>query len=350
MSVLRRGLGKYILDLDAGCDEVQVICAAEEQRTRPAIIPDGHLDRVLGVEETSVELERLRITRDWVQHGETKAFHFKNGKLAGGFFYAPGRRYRQVLVRAESSGGRGVEMSHAVVASSPLSGLYFGHWLRECLPQVLLAKSLGPAIELFDCRDRYTHSDYADLADLRCPSVARGCFGRLTILEDHHQNSHRVARYREVGRRIREKAGTPNQAPPHGVFLLRGGSGAERRLTNEQQVADHLAGKGFRVIDHASMTPQQLVRAMSGTKVVVAVEGSHIAHAIYTLADPGALMVLQPPARFNNVYKDVCDAMNWSYGTYVCVPDGKGHSFRLDDFDLMDRIIDQTLAAVGQPL
>lgn len=78
---------------------------------------------------------------------------------------------------------------------------------------------------------------------------------------------------------------------------------------------------------------------MPGTaKLVVGVEGSHLIHAMVTIAEGGTLLVLQPPNRFNNPLKDYTDClgMNYAFLTGHAVEDG----FEVD-LDQLARLLEQ---------
>jgi hypothetical protein len=64
---------------------------------------------------------------------------------------------------------------------------------------------------------------------------------------------------------------------------------------------------------------------------VVATEGSHLAHAIYTMAADGVICALQPPYRFNNIYKDYADCVGLRYAFVVGAPADAGFVIGEDD-------------------
>jgi hypothetical protein len=72
------------------------------------------------------------------------------------------------------------------------------------------------------------------------------------------------------------------------------------------------------------MSSGEIARKSMDAKVVVSVEGSHISHVIYTIADRGKLIVLQPPERFAMPYKEYTDRMEMSFGFTVGTPHEDG--------------------------
>ncbi|MCG8586194.1 MAG: glycosyltransferase family 61 protein, partial [Pirellulales bacterium] len=279
---------RYIHALHEACDDVDLLSDPEEHPARPAITLPGHMGRVLGFGPTTEERELQRLNRKSIEHGATRAYHFDHARIQHGDLLSRTRRRRQILLEAIDNGRHDVEMRHAVVAGTPLGAKYFGHWLVDDLPQFLLAQTLGPPIQLFDPASHYTLSDYATLAGIQCDAVSSGRFERLTVLEDFHQNSFRMQRAREIRRRLVEATKVVADRPPTGIYLKRGTTGVLRQLTNEEQLADHLAAQGFVIIDHTRMTAAEIFRTAHEAPLVVCVEGSHEAHALYAMADAAA--------------------------------------------------------------
>lgn len=73
---------------------------------------------------------------------------------------------------------------------------------------------------------------------------------------------------------------------------------------------------------------------------MVATEGSHLAHGILAADDDCTFLVLQPPRRFNNIYKGFTDAMGMRYAFLVGASrDGTNFVFSLGVVaGMLDRI------------
>jgi capsular polysaccharide biosynthesis protein len=67
------------------------------------------------------------------------------------------------------------------------------------------------------------------------------------------------------------------------------------------------------VVDPQHQSAAEIVATIRGARIVVGVEGSHLAHGLFSMAPEGTLLVLQPPYRFNNVHKDYTDCMDLKY-------------------------------------
>jgi hypothetical protein len=70
---------------------------------------------------------------------------------------------------------------------------------------------------------------------------------------------------------------------------------------------------------------------------VVSVEGSALTHAYLTMQEQGAIITIQPPYRFDNVWKDFTDLLGMKYGFVVAK--GNRDGFRVDPDEIL-RVID----------
>ena len=70
-------------------------------------------------------------------------------------------------------------------------------------------------------------------------------------------------------------------------------------------------------------------------------------HSLFTMATDGALCLLQPPYRFNNVLKNYTDCLGMCYGFLTGCAEEGGFSVELDQLKrLLDRL-DQRASMVG---
>ena len=122
---------------------------------------------------------------------------------------------------------------------------------------------------------------------------------------------------------------------PHVVAVFEPDCGYPERWS----VVRWIDGAHPAVVDPDTMSAQEIARISNGARLVVGLEGSHLAHSIYPIADAGTLLVLQPPLRFNNVYKDLSDAMGLNYAFLVGEPAAGGFTVDLDRLGrLLDRV------------
>lgn len=337
---LGRLLGKP-LDLSAYATDCETVCPEEERAVPPAIYLEEHLSRVSGVDHLSTLDLHFRWLHDRVvRHAATRIYRIGPARLFRGGLYT---RRREVMLRMlpESSPGSTVHLSRALLADSDFGNLYFGHWLHDVVPATLLAGERMPALVFRE--PPYPHaSGYSKLLDLKTTVGNSGSIDDLYVLEDDAQNSHKAARYRELRDRMARNLGPVAASGSRGVFIARGQRGIPgRQLTNEGALVEHLTRQGFDAVWPETMSVEALMRRLWNAPMAISVEGSAIDHALYSIAPTGAYLVLQPPHRFNNLEKGVCDAVGRPYGIYVCEPVGKAEgTFAVDSFSDLDRVID----------
>jgi capsular polysaccharide biosynthesis protein len=105
------------------------------------------------------------------------------------------------------------------------------------------------------------------------------------------------------------------------VFIRRRGSGVARYLANEADLEKRLEQRGFEIVDPASQTTDEIVRRVRDAAIICGVEGSALVHGVLSMAADAALVVIQPPYRFSNIWKDYCDALNIKYAYIVVIGD-----------------------------
>jgi hypothetical protein len=242
---------------------------------------------------------------------------------------------RRIAEFENSPRGDDVRMPSAAVSSTFMGSIYFGHWLRDDATLNVAVQSMAPTIHV--ARKAYSHEvGYRELLSLSERHVARGRFGDLILLDDWGQNEYKRQRYQELRARVRQ------QIPTRGherVYLKRGRTSGQRGrdLLNADAIESTLVQQGFVVADPDKMSAREIATLSMEAKLIVGVEGSHLAHTIYPIAHAGTILVLQPPYRFNNVYKDVADAMGLNYAFVVGDADNVGFTI---DPDRVKRTLD----------
>lgn len=319
------------------------LCAAETTTVPPAIFLPGETDRIRGYSPwTSRENETVSIRGGQATHEATRAFVLENARIAGPMIYCGAYKagHGHGPERKTLRPGTAVHtLPRGHLGSAWAGSQFFGPFLRD-LPLEMIPDPGAPVIGL--AGKAYPHAPgYRTLLGLPAPEVVqRGRIGELTVYEDFAQNSFKVARYRTLRQRLRNTLGKPVSAPA-GVYLRRGSGGEPRVLANEVAVEAVLAARGFDILDPSVMEAEVLARRCLEAPVVVSIEGSHVSHAIYPIAEDGAFVILQPPDRFSTVHKQFADALGMRFAFQVGTP-GEG-GFSVDPGALM-RLLDR----VGQ--
>lgn len=339
---LVRGRGRED-DFLRQADRVREIAPGERFSGRPALYLEGDLDKVRSFEAwRNWDMEWRFISGAAIDHRPTWAYEFSDVAMSGPFVFHKRTRGHygagdQGSFLRDRSEWQDLKAAHLVTCRN--GSEYFGHFMWDNLPMELLPGAEEMGITLCG-QSRWHEEDYRRLYDLPKPKLVRfGRVGRLTVYNDTGQNSHRAARYRKLRARVRQALINKRNLPPSvGVFVQRGTTGADRELVNEAEIIGELRGLGFDIINPDTMGGEEIAQRTLDAKVVVGVDGSHVAHTLYTIADDGAFLILQPPDRFSMVYKEFTDSLDMTYAFLVGEPTAGG--FSIDTGDLK-RLLDK---------
>lgn len=318
--------------LETIASETVVVAEAERGIRSSAAYLAGQLDRVKGVQPaTTQQLEMERISETPVHHRATTAYRLRNCTLVGGALYCGGARHQMLKDRPPFIGSINSEIGQAAFVGTPVSDVFFGHYLVDDSATALLASDFGPAYRPFSRHHaNWNHPiEYHRMMGIDLKVTGNARIRDAWVFDDVGMNQNRRKRLES----LRERLGSrPAVRSGHGVFLIRGTSGHQLRLLrNEDEIADNLASRGFEIVDPARETAYDIIRKLSGASIAIGVEGSALGHAFLTLADKGALLTIQPPYYFNNVWKDFTDLMGMRYGFVVAEGDREGFDLNLDD-------------------
>lgn len=300
------------------CDREWIISPSCVSYAPSAIWLPGEIEKITGYgPDTNIEHERLRINGGHREHAATIARVLRNADIYGGYIYKNAAKI-QIGIQAE----RLLRNSHstetkdsAALACSLNDSQYFGHWITDGIPLLMAGRELAPPIRNSNPMTPH-QKEYLSILEMSYDSFTEGRIRELIIIEDFGQNQYKSDRYNK----IRSRFYNPRLRSAHpGAIILRGTSGntLNRILINEKQIADYLKSIGFKIINPEQQSVKEIIEAISGARIVVGVEGSQLAHALFPMAQEGTLLVLQPPYRFNNVHKDYTDCMNLKYAFMV---------------------------------
>lgn len=344
--LLRRGvhrlLARRFVDLRSLACRRWVVCPGDERRVPPAIHPPEAMSKVRRLCNTRDRAAEQRLLEGGVvKHEPTEAYVVRNVDLVGAWLYSragklqPGFGAEKIVLR-DLPPRRTIR--RATLVSNNSGSHYFGNFLWDDLPLELLDEDRASHIAVV--KRPYEHeSTYRELFDTpQAPVVQHARIEELTIFSDFAQNASKEARMRTLRARIRRQVKRAENGAP-GVYIRRGQSGERRVMENEADIEEHLAAHGFMIIDPAVTSARDIAAKSLDAKLVIGVEGSHLAHALYTMADDAAFLVLQPPYRFSLVHKEFADRLGMRYAFLVGDPSPNGFSVRLDDLEAMlDRL------------
>jgi capsular polysaccharide biosynthesis protein len=213
-----------------------------------------------------------------------------------------------------------IEVDDAVLVAGVAGSTWFGHWLEDEVPLQILASSFG--LPIAHVRAEYLHErKYRELLTLEHPMrVGTARVSRLKIVEEFAQNPSKARRYW----RIRSQLARTTKTAVDRVFLNRGSTGTSRTLTNEAQLVARFRAEGFTIVDMATSSLSEILQDLIGASLVVGVEGSHLAHALYTIKDFGQLVILAPAHRAYTTVADIAPFCRIHASMYICTPENDG--------------------------
>jgi hypothetical protein len=343
---VRRLLAGRGADLLSLASESRTLCPAERRTIPPAHRLPGAEDRIVALSPwRNEQVERLMIEGGVMEHMASVAHVVEGVALRGPWGYRGvaktlfGHGRREYLLRGAGPPER-LDAAH-MMSNWAASGYFFNH-MADIYPLELLP---GPDAHRIASPAKAFEDDavYRRLFGLpRPPVVSCAHVARLTVYADVAQNSLKVARYRALRARLRAALGTP-KAPPAGIYLKRGTTGERRVVANEAEIEALMARLAFDVVEPAALPAEEVARRLLDAPIIVGVEGSHLAHALYTLAEGGTLLVFQPPDRFSMDFKGLTDCLDMAFAFLVGTPAPDGFSIDAGELArLVETIPDRT--------
>jgi hypothetical protein len=313
------------------------ICSAESNMRPKAFFLDNQLERITGWMFCGDDPLREINGGEMVGHFACRGYLLRDAFLVDGTLYK-GSGSLSLLPRSSGLPRLRVdaEIRRGAIYATFAGLKYFGSWLIDDVLTYPLAVAEGEPVTL-DGPSTGHKAGYEQWLDMKPTRTQSAYLHEAVIFMDYAQNSSKRARAGATSERLLARV----QAAPHpGVFLLRksSGQGKPRLLLNEVELAEQLARtRGLRIVDPVEVDVPTLVSLCAGARVVVGVEGSALAHAVYMLAPGGALVALQPPDRFCTVFKHVVERDARHFGFVVGQPRGEG--FFVDP-DELERTLD----------
>lgn len=275
-----------------------------------------------------------------------KVHEFRDAYLVDGSVYI--NNSIRVELRSTSERGNGLQrfsiiprqprddFDEAVLAAGVAGSTWFGHWLEDEVPMQMLAMAYGKPIA--HLRSEYAHEPrYRDLLKLVSPTrVGTAQIRRLTYVDEFAQNPSKARRYW----RIRETLARLPKGSER-VFLNRGASGVSRPIANEDEIISLMRNEGFAIVD-VTASLNDILRSLNQASLVVSVEGSHLAHALYAMQRGGTMVILNPPYQAHTTVADIAPFCELHAGMFIGTPDKDG-SFNVAIDELLS-FIDETVA------
>lgn len=316
---------------------------AETLPCRPALFDPAQIDRVRACGfKSNLDIELTKLRAETFDERPLQIARVEDAAVVGGEIFYGWQRH---FMAAGSVPWRALfsieETEGPVTLANSEQGLkYFGHWLRDdcamfdvlhgmfAQPVLSMTRPAWPDASLYE---RAFGQVWDERAAFWAPS--------LTLVRDLGFNRQKKQQIERLRGRLREtyRPRTPGDV----VYLARGASGKSRDIVNEMALRDALGARGVRIVIPEDGTAD-LVEALLDARVVITVEGSQAAHAVYTLALGGALLILQPPERFYNPHVEWTRLLGMDYG--IVVGETREGGFQIYPEEVL-AMIDRLLAA-----
>lgn len=185
----------------------------------------------------------------------------------------------------------------------------------------------------------WTHAaDYVGRLGLPASSEPLAFFDELAFCDDRGLNAHRRQRMQSIHAQLQASLQPSGHA---GIFLRRGGTGAQRLLANEDELAETLAARGF-AIRRTTDPLEEILAAAAGTGVFVTMEGSNWVHGHLGARRGALILTINPADRFNNIAAVMVPALDQRLASIVASRQGDGYHVDVARLlSLMDRALDE---------
>lgn len=219
----------------------------------------------------------------------------------------------------------------ALYCMTGASHRFFGHWLQDACATALLQRE-NEALLLAEPREWAHASQYVHAFGF-CPEPAGVLqVDRLTIYEDIGQGSHKRLRYKELRDRL-ERSYPRSAGGSRRVYFRRGATGAARLVSNENDVICALENRGFEVFDVEHASVEDLATRFRNVDCVVSVDGSHLNHLYFIMAEHTKIITLVPSDRFTMNQVGYCASANINYGFLLMDPVSGKYNVSIDELN-----------------
>jgi capsular polysaccharide biosynthesis protein len=324
--------------LESIASDREVLCPEETTENEPPIFLPGQLERVTsGTEHQPLQAEIQSMLTSAYTNRASIAYHIREAAVLDGSVYVKNFRHFIADNKLFKRGEEPRYFKAAGLASTTVGLRYFGHWLRDDCLQYLLAEQTGAALSF--STPAWNHkAKYAAYFGQDWTSTDRAVVDDLVIYQDFAQNSLKLQRYDLLSEKIRATFPGPTSRNKL-VFLRRGETGTARLIFDEETLVDFLAKNGFVILDLATDDLDLILRTLLQARLLVSMEGSHVTHCCFTLAQNCGLLVLQPSDRFTAVHRHWAARVHVQFGFVVGVAAASGYKFSdseiLQTVDLM---------------
>lgn len=322
--------------------EIDILQPAESEAVTPPAYLPGTLERAVGTVEGNDLSYYLQVATETVVTHAPVLREMRRNAIVRRRGYATPRSHERL--------GPGFGLSELLAPVTEVGTLrycyshviwqYFGHWLTDGIPSALIDPGLGPLF-MPPIPGSAHARDYLDATGLQLIEAPLIHARELVSYQDYGQGSHKRARYQELNRRLLARFG--NDDPAACVFIKRGRTGVPRFIANEDALVETLLARNWTVLDIAKASVTEMQRVLTRATVVVSIEGSQLDHAILSMPEGAAMVILEPQDRFLLRFVGLCRARRIKPG-FLIVKGSLATGYTVD-FEELFRTIDLTVAS-----
>jgi hypothetical protein len=342
---LRRAVGLSRSIHEEAAVERRVFANSHELPSVSAYFDESQFERIRPSWALSIEKQVKAITNKTMTLHRGVALRFESAWLINGSVFLPRsarKAMRSIYENQAFIRKMGLLPTPPIYSvtedaywSSTVAGSsWFGHWLEDELPSLLLGASLGRPYSF----DRPLYADEGEyLLRAQVPPPFRvNCahFRNLWILDEFAQNPSKVRRFHEIRKRL--LAGETTERP---VYVHRGSTGVTRRSRNDLEVLEHFRSARYDIIEIGRTPLAEAADILRRALYVVGMEGSHLAHALYFCPMGAMIIALAPSNQAHTTVTDLCALFGLAAAIYICKPlNADGSSYEIDLIELQQFI------------
>jgi hypothetical protein len=343
---LTRILDRKRRPLHECADATELICQGRKIRAFRFFFRSTHLDRIRDSTILKAEeIVRSHFHREYFDLYPLRICRFSDAWLINGSVFL----HKASRIELRSAYGERswtedkslfptwpvAEVSEAVLGSGLAGSTWFGHWLEDELPLQMLATKCGPVIS--HARPLYIHElPYLEKLGLNPPMHLRSAhFKSLVVIDEFGQNPDKVRRFLDMRKLL-----SLGERKHERLYIRRGTTGTSREILNEARLHSRLVAEGYGVIDLEYCTFKEMHEACRQARIIVGIEGSHLAHALFMAADHACLVILNPPAQTHTTIADLAPFCGLYSAMYVCMPENERGTLYTADIDEVLKFID----------
>lgn len=316
--------------LEECADRVVSVAPTESLPLAEAIYLPGQLDRITGTHAMADSLadELGQTVAATLENIETRAYLIRDAMIGNnrvstwsGFKDLSLRHARCRPLRISE------ELDDGALCSTWQGNDFFAHFLIDDAATFSLAKEYSEPFFSGSDTPRSAHcldylsrfgATYVERQDVR--------FRELWLFRDYSLGSDKRRRLQHMA--ALTKSATRASEPSPGAFIRRGVTGQVRTLENAAEIEAWCVAQGFVIVDPEHQSLDEICVALKDVPLVIGVEGSHLVHALFTMAEEGTILCIQPADRYNVVFRHLCAARNLYWGFVVA--EGASEGFRLE--------------------